>query len=514
MVRNFQLPHENLENLLPLVLVLTPLNIQRLTYVPHFFAVKMRKTLCIQLLALLAIQSLHFTDGKAFEENEVLSLEKKEEDAADEDYLDKRETDDQDNELESEEEEDMEKREQEEKQYDEEEEMEKREPEEEDHEEEEEMEKREPEDEALEYDNEIVVEKREDDSEEAAAEDKEEKREEAEETAESENNEVEDLDARAVPARFTLVDYRGRRIYGQRQGLLLFNGGTVCDDGFSMNSAHAICRTMGFARARRYRSGLVYGRFQSRKPIRLDDVVCSSSHWSSCRSTAHHNCNHREDILLTCTGTGFKLVSSRGSLVTGRRQGLLTYRGGTVCDDYFNMNSAHAICRVMGYSYAVRWRQGLLYGRQQTRRPIRMDDVRCRHSYWNFCSYRTSHNCNHHEDVFLTCQPGTTHRPRFTLVDWRGHTAARGCEGLLLFAGGTVCDDYFNMNSAHAICKVLGYPRGAVRYRNGHAYGSMQSRKRITMDDVRCSLSTWSSCRYITRHNCSHGEDILLTCRP
>ena len=76
----------------------------------------MRKTLCIQLLALLAIQFLHFTDGKALDENEVLSLEKKEEDAADEDYLDKRETDDQDNELESEEEE-VEKREPEEEQY-------------------------------------------------------------------------------------------------------------------------------------------------------------------------------------------------------------------------------------------------------------------------------------------------------------------------------------------------------------------------------------------------------------
>ena len=229
----------------------------------------MRKTPCIQLLALLAIQFLHFTDGKAFEENEVLSLEKKEENAADEDYLDKRETDDQDNELESEEEEEMEKREPEEEQY-EVEDMEKREPEEEDYEEEEmerrepeeeqyeeeEVEKREPEDEALEYDDEIVVEKREDDSEETAAEETEEKREDAhaEESAESENNEVEDLDARAVQARFTLVDYRGRRINGQRQGLLLFNGGTVCDDGFSMNSAHAVCRTMGFAHARRYRA--------------------------------------------------------------------------------------------------------------------------------------------------------------------------------------------------------------------------------------------------------------------
>ena len=497
------------------------------------FEVTMRKTLCIQLLALLAIQFLHFTDGKAFEENEVLSLEKREEDVADEDYLDKRETDDQDDELESEEEEEMQKREPEEQQYneeeemekrepeedyEEEEEMEKREPEEEDYEEEdvEEVEKREPEDEALQYDDEIEVEKREDVSEETAAEETEEKREDvhAEETAESANNEVEDLDARAIQARFTLVDYRGRRIYGQREGLLLFNGGTVCDDYFNWNSAHAVCRTMGFAHASRYRSGLVYGSFQSRKTILLDNVRCSSTHWASCSSSSHHNCNHREDILLTCTGTGFKLLNSHGNAVTGRNWGLLTYQHGTVCDDYFSWTSAHAICRVMGYAYAAGWSHGLRYGREQSHRRIALDDVRCRYSYWNYCSYRTSHNCNHYEDIFLICQPGTHHRPRFTLVDWRGHTAKRGCEGLLLYAGGTVCDDYFNWNSAHAICKVLGYSRGALRYRNGYAYGTMQSRKRITMDDVRCSSTTWSSCRYRTRHNCGHGEDILLTCRP
>ena len=55
----------------------------------------MRKTLCIQLLALLALQFLHSTDCSALEESEieVVSLEKK--DAAEEASLDKRETEDQ-----------------------------------------------------------------------------------------------------------------------------------------------------------------------------------------------------------------------------------------------------------------------------------------------------------------------------------------------------------------------------------------------------------------------------------
>jgi len=340
------------------------------------------------------------------------------------------------------------------------------------------------------------------------------KREEVSESA-NEANEVEDLKKRTVLPAFNLVDYRGRPILGQREGLLLFNGGTVCSDHFSMNSAHAICRTMGFSQATRYRSAYVYGSFQSHKRVRLDDVICTSTHWASCRSRPNPHCSHSHDIMLTCQGTGFQLINSAGNRVTGRSEGLLTYQHGTVCDDGFNMNAAHAICRVMGYANAVRWRNGDRYGMEQRHRPIVMDDVHCRASYWNYCTHRAlySHNCHHNEDVFLTCQPGHPHRHGFTLVNWSGATARRGCEALLLYNGGTVCDDGFNMNAAHAICRVLGF-RGAVRFRSGSAFGSMQTRKSITMDDVSCRDTTWTHCHFNTRHNCNHSEDILLTCRP
>ena len=495
----------------------------------------MQKSVFLQLFAILAILSWNLADAKAFEaDNEVLTIEKRDDavnvaqEAAkdeEEEVVTKREPENQEEEEEmekrdpenqEEEEEQMEERDPE-NQEEEEVEMEKRDPE--NQEEEEEMEKRDPEN----QEEEEEMEKR--DPENQEEEEKEEKREtedvQTEKTVEekredtpasdSEASEVEDLEARTVQARFTLVDPRGRRINGEREGLLLFNGGTVCDDGFSTNSAHAICRTMGYRSATRFRHGLVYGTFQSRKRIGLDDVICSSHHWASCRSTTHHNCNHREDILLTCHGSGFKLLNRAGHLVTGQREGLLTYQHGTVCDDYFNWNSAHAICRVMGYSSAARYRHGLRYGTQQSHRAITMDDVRCRASYWNYCSYRSSHNCNHHEDIFLTCRPGTSHSHGFRLVDWRGATAARGCEGLLLWNGGTVCDDLFNMNAAHAICRAMGF-RSATRYRNGLAYGAMQTRKTIRMDNVRCTTSNWNQCRYLTRHNCSHPEDILLTC--
>ena len=482
----------------------------------------MQKTVCLQILAILAVLSWNLADAKAFEaDNEVLTIEKRDEDGNDQkaevkekEVVMKRDPENQEEEEAVVEERDPENQEEEED-------MEKRDPE--NQEEEEDMEKRDPENQEEEeavveernpesHEEEEDMEKR--DPENQEEKENEEKREDTDvsESAEAaEAAEVEDLEARTVVPRFTLVDYRGRTINGQQEGLLLFNGGTVCDDGFTTNSANAICRTMGYTSQSHFRHGLIYSTFQSRKRIGLDDVLCSSGHWSSCRSTTHHNCNHREDILLTCQGTGFRLINRAGHSITGRTEGLLTFQHGTVCDDYFSMNSAHAICRLMGFASGVRYRHGLRYGSMQSRRRITMDDVRCRGSYWNYCSHRSAHNCGHHEDILLTCQPGTaTHPHGFSIVDWAGARTPRGVEGLLLYNGGTVCDDHFNMNAAHAICKLMG-SRSASRYRHGNAYVS-QNRKQIRMDDVICRGSRWSLCRFSTRHNCGHGEDIMLKC--
>merc|ERR1719232_33418 len=358
-----------------------------------------------QLLALLAITSFNFADAKALEDsNDAALIEEKRGTEyqiykdADEEKLQKRDPEmqfEEDMEYEDVEYEEMLKRDLEDR----EEIKEKRDLEAVD-DTEEEVEKRDTE----ETDEETQVE-----NDEAENEEVEEKRDEEEDSDSETSSEDEDVEKRAIQARFTLVDGVGNRIYGQRQGLLLFNGGTVCDDGFGMNSAHAICRTMGYSRATRYRNGLVYGSFQSRKRIGLDDVICSSTHWASCRSTTRHNCHHGEDILLTCQGLGFKLLNSRGYSTTGQTGGLLSWNGGTVCDDYFNINSANAICRVMGFASAIRFSHGLFYRTQQMHRGIALDNVRCRASWWNYCSYSTRNNCNHSEDVFLYCRQGGSH---------------------------------------------------------------------------------------------------------
>ena len=101
----------------------------------------------------------------------------------------------------------------------------------------------------------------------------------------------------------------------------------------------------------------------------------------------------------------FRLISKSGDDTSPGERGLLLYKGGTVCDDYFSYYSASAICREMGYKQAAHWTSGYLYDRDyQYRFAITLADVRCDNEDWKSCSYSTyTVYCYHDEDVFLTC---------------------------------------------------------------------------------------------------------------
>ncbi|XP_063678946.1 uncharacterized protein LOC134814696 [Bolinopsis microptera] len=110
---------------------------------------------------------------------------------------------------------------------------------------------------------------------------------------------------------FELVDKDSRNVEGQHEGLLLFDGGTVCDDDFSDYSAKSICIAMGRPHSNvswtSYLGGSLYGTLQSKKHIRLDKVKCSTSYWYQCSFSTTPKCKHEEDVFLTCgDGTAAK----------------------------------------------------------------------------------------------------------------------------------------------------------------------------------------------------------------
>ena len=95
------------------------------------------------------------------------------------------------------------------------------------------------------------------------------------------------------------------------EGLLLYNGGTVCDDEFSDNSADAICREMGFEQSTSWRKfGSVWD-IQEKVHITLDNVNCpEGGSWSSCSYSESNNCEHDEDVYLSCQGENNHKINS------------------------------------------------------------------------------------------------------------------------------------------------------------------------------------------------------------
>lgn len=95
--------------------------------------------------------------------------------------------------------------------------------------------------------------------------------------------------------------------------------GTVCDDGWDLRDGMVACWELGCGRVRPRVGKTHYG--PGSGPIWLDDVGCkgSESSLSDCpaRAWGQHNCDHEEDVGLTCTGKGeWSVERGRG---TGRR---------------------------------------------------------------------------------------------------------------------------------------------------------------------------------------------------
>ena len=78
---------------------------------------------------------------------------------------------------------------------------------------------------------------------------------------------------------------------------------------------------------------------------------------------------------------------------------------------------------------------------------------------------------------------------------------------------GTVCDDHWDINDAHVVCRQLGFPNAVDGYWWAH-YGPGTGQ--IWLDDVNClgNESSLFLCGHggVGNHNCGHGEDASVRC--
>ena len=99
-------------------------------------------------------------------------------------------------------------------------------------------------------------------------------------------------------------------------------------------------------------------------------------------------------------------------------------------------------------------------------------------------------------------------------MDFEGRIVEGNELGLLLYKGGTVCDDLFNSAAADAICKQINSSNFATTWISGNRF-DIQKNLEIKLDDVTCEKAEWESCSYISQPDvtgCNHGEDVFLAC--
>ena len=77
----------------------------------------------------------------------------------------------------------------------------------------------------------------------------------------------------------------------------------------------------------------------------------------------------------------------------------------------------------------------------------------------------------------------------------------------------TICDDLWDINDAHVVCRQLGYEGAVTAHRSAH-FG--QGSGQILLDDLQCTGREGSllECSHngINNHNCAHYEDASVTC--
>ena len=92
---------------------------------------------------------------------------------------------------------------------------------------------------------------------------------------------------------------------------------------------------------------------------------------------------------------------------TGRVEIFYKKKWGTICDDYWDMNDAHVVCRELGYLSAVRALRG--YSVPDGTGQIWLDNIRCSGNEQNLssCSHNGwgKHNCGHYDDAGVECLP-------------------------------------------------------------------------------------------------------------
>ncbi|PNI38894.1 LOXL3 isoform 3 [Pan troglodytes] len=304
-------------------------------------------------------------------------------------------------------------------------------------------------------------------------------------------------------AGFPRKPYEGR-VEIQRAG----EWGTICDDDFTLQAAHVLCRELGFTEATGWTHSAKYGPGTGR--IWLDNLSCSGTEQSvtecASRGWGNSDCTHDEDAGVICKDQrlpGFsdsnvievehhlqvEEVRIRPAVGWGRRplpvtEGLVEVRlpdgWSQVCDKGWSAHNSHVVCGMLGFPSEKRVNAAfyrLLAQRQQ--HSFGLHGVACvgTEAHLSLCSlefYRANDTarCPGGAPAVVSCVPGPLYaassgqkkqqqsKPQGEArVRLKGgaHPGEGRVEVLKASTWGTVCDRKWDLHAASVVCRELGF---------------------------------------------------------
>ncbi|RDD43408.1 Deleted in malignant brain tumors 1 protein [Trichoplax sp. H2] len=323
-----------------------------------------------------------------------------------------------------------------------------------------------------------------------------------------ENSALGQLPSSAVPVR--LVSGNGHssgRVEVYHSG----KWGTVCRDGFKINTAHVICKQLGFLSTNR-----VYTASGGTGEIWLDDLDCHGDELSigACKHSGwgKHNCDHSEDVGISCERTlssvPVRLISPKNCSI-GRLEVYYSGSWGTVCKNQFDLKDANVVCKQLGFPKANNFHTS-----PGGSGKIWLDNIRCNGNEHSIaaCKYHGwgINSCSHDDDIGVSCEPERS----LSAVPVRLVSGNSDHKGRLevYYSGrwGTVCNHDFSLDNAQVICRQLGFTNVQEVYTSGGGTGY------IWLDRVNCNGDEFSiaACKHSGwgRHDCNHTKDVGISC--
>ncbi|XP_070282474.1 T-cell differentiation antigen CD6 isoform X3 [Myotis yumanensis] len=234
-------------------------------------------------------------------------------------------------------------------------------------------------------------------------------------------------------------------------------------------------------------------------------VQCSSSEWQLCLMEQHPCDPDGQPAQVTCAENRDLRLVDGGSPCAGRVEMLENGQWGSLCDDTWDLEDAHVVCRQLSCGWAIQALPGLHFA--PGRGPIHRDQVNCSgtEAYLWDCPGRPGERyCGHKEDAGVVCSEHQT-------LHLTGGTDR--CEGQVEVhfrgAWNTVCDSEWYTSEAQVLCRALGcgtvagIPRGLPHSLPGQMYYSCQG------DESTLSDCSW---RFNNSNLCSQSKAARVLC--